>query len=311
VLPGDGRELVISDANAVKIRAEDGRYIDHVNISPFIDNLPYDKPTTAFSSCDASGSTSQASNIQEALEVGCSTLLIDEDTCATNFMIRDERMQALISPDKEPITPFILKVRSIFSSLGASSVLVIGGCGEYFGVADQVIMMDAFVPHDVTDRAKAIAVQFATAATSISSSGVSSLAVNSEGYFPSPTDRFVSNILSANQRDVKIAVRNRSLIQIGDLDLNLTCVEQICDPSQTRSIADILVYLSQRIGGTTPQKQTLSLLLDQLEQAFDSPTGLDVLFPPDRLRGNCARPRRFEIAAAINRLRSATFSQTS
>jgi predicted ABC-class ATPase len=302
---GDGRELVITDATAVKIRAEDGRFIDHVDISPFIDNLPYDKPTTAFCSCDASGSTSQASNIQEALEAGCSTLLVDEDTCATNFMIRDERMQALIRPDKEPITPFISKVRSIYSSLGTSSVLVIGGCGEYFDVADQVIMMDAFVPHDVTDRAKDISAQFSASKPTTNSS----LALKSESSsFPAPTERFVSNILSASQGDVKISVRNRFLIQVGDLDLTLSAVEQLCDTSQTRAIADILVYLS-KVVAHSPKKQSMSSVLNQLEEAFDA-SGLDVLFSPDRLRGNCARPRRFEIASAINRLRSANFSQT-
>ena len=294
-----------------------------MNISPFIDNLPYDKPTSSFSSEDASGSTSQATNIQEALEVGCSTLLIDEDTCATNFMIRDERMQALIQPDKEPITPFIFKVRNIYASLGTSSVLVIGGCGEYFDVADQVIMMDAFVPHDVTAQAKAISVQFATAtatatassfALPLSSSATpplppSHMMTKSTRVFPSPTHRYVVNILSSNQRDAKLAVRNRFLIQIGDLDLQLSGVEQLCDTSQTRSIADCLVYLSQQSSQTT-RRQTLASLLDHLEEAFDSPQGLDVLFSPGRLRGNCARPRRFEIAAAINRLRLAKFSHS-
>lgn len=128
----------------------------------------------------------QASNIQEALEVGCSTLLVDEDTCATNFMIRDQRMQSLIHPDKEPITPFISKVRGIYKSLGASSVLVIGGCGEYFDVADQVIMMDGFVPHDVTNRAKEISAQFSNALPGNAKSEDICLP------FPPPTPRYVS-----------------------------------------------------------------------------------------------------------------------
>ena len=295
---GDGRELVVTDATAVKIRAEDGRYISHVNISPFIDNLPYDKPTDAFSSRDASGSTSQASNIQEALEIGCTAMLIDEDTCATNFMIRDERMQSLISPDKEPITPFISKVRSIYSSLGTSSVLVIGGCGEYFDVADQVIMMDAFVPHDVTERAKAISAKFSDKASLMEFSSIASSNV-----FPSPTCRVVSSILPS-RHDVKISVRNRFLIQVGDIDLNLNCVEQISDSSQTRAIADILQYLNKAIAN---DGLTVSNLLRHLDEAFDGPSGLDVLFRGGRIRGNLARPRKFEIAAAINRLRSAHF----
>lgn len=185
-------------------------------------------------------------------------------------------------------------------------------------------MMDSFVPHDVTSRAKTISTQFAAATVAAATTttqltpptctgsfpppvpAVSLKETDSNQVFPAPTHRYITNILSL--RDSKIAVRNRFLIQIGDLDLQLSGVEQLCDSSQTRSIADILVYLSQQIvGGGSGRKQTMSSILDQLEASFDSPTGLDVLFSPGRLRGNCARPRRFEIASAINRLRTAKF----
>jgi predicted ABC-class ATPase len=110
---GDGRERVVTDPLAIKIRAEDGRAVTAVDISPFITNLPFGRATTEFSSADASGSTSQAAAIVEALEAGATTLLIDEDTTATNFMIRDARMQALVAADKEPIKPFISRVRTV------------------------------------------------------------------------------------------------------------------------------------------------------------------------------------------------------
>lgn len=158
-VPQDGREFVVIDTNAVKIRSEDSRSVACTDISAFIDNLPFKQDTTQFSTADASGSTSQAANIIEALEVGAKTLLIDEDTCATNFMIRDWKMQQLVSKDKEPITPFISKVRSLFSQCGVSSVLVIGGAGDYFSVADHVIMMDSYEPRDVTAEAEKIASQ--------------------------------------------------------------------------------------------------------------------------------------------------------
>lgn len=158
-VPSDGREFVVVDPNAVKIRSEDSRSVACTDISAFIDNLPFKQDTTKFSTADASGSTSQAANIVEALEVGATTLLIDEDTCATNFMIRDWKMQQLVTKDKEPITPFISKVRALFEQKGVSSMLVIGGAGDYFSVADNVIMMDSYEPHDVTKEAKAIAKQ--------------------------------------------------------------------------------------------------------------------------------------------------------
>jgi predicted ABC-class ATPase len=158
-IPGDGREFVVMDDTAVKIRSEDSRSVVSCDISAFIDNLPFKQDTTKFTTADASGSTSQAANIIEALEVGAKTLLIDEDTCATNFMIRDWKMQQLVAKDKEPITPFISKVRALFEKHSVSSVLVIGGAGDYFSVADHVIMMDSYEPRDVTADAKAIASQ--------------------------------------------------------------------------------------------------------------------------------------------------------
>lgn len=159
-VPGDGRERVVSNPSAVKIGAEDGRRIEKVNISPFINNLSFGKNTQAFSSENASGSTLQAANIIESLEIGASVILIDEDTSATNFMIRDHRMQELVSKEKEPITPFIDKVRHLYTDCGVSTILAIGGAGDYFDVADYVICMVEYTPRDVTGDAKRITDKF-------------------------------------------------------------------------------------------------------------------------------------------------------
>ncbi|MBN2309736.1 MAG: ABC-ATPase domain-containing protein, partial [Candidatus Hydrogenedentes bacterium] len=156
-IPGDGREYVVTDPDAAKIRAEDGRRVEAVDISPFIDNLPYGRSTSAFSTDDASGSTSQAANIIEAIEVGARVLLLDEDTSATNFMVRDARMQALVHKEHEPITPFLDRVRELYDLHGVSSVLVMGGCGDYFDVAHTVILMRDYLPADATGEARAVA----------------------------------------------------------------------------------------------------------------------------------------------------------
>eukprot|EP00775_Hariotina_reticulata_P003955 gene3955-4208_t len=134
-IPGDGRELVVMVPDAVKVSAEDGRRVEGVDISFFINNLPGGSSTAAFRSDDASGSTSQAASIQEVLEAGCRVLLMDEDTCATNFMMRDVRMAALVAADKEPITPFSRRIASLRAA-GVSTVLVMGGSGDYFAEAD-------------------------------------------------------------------------------------------------------------------------------------------------------------------------------
>ena len=159
-IAGDGREYVITDDTAVKIRAEDGRSIRKTDISMFINDLPNGKNTTGFCTEDASGSTSQASNVVESIEAGTSLLLIDEDTSATNFMIRDELMQRVIHRDMEPITPFIERIRELYDDYGISTVIVAGSSGAYFHIADSIIQMDRYVPKDITEYAKKEAERF-------------------------------------------------------------------------------------------------------------------------------------------------------
>ncbi len=153
-IAGDGREYVITDDTALKLRAEDGRSINNVDISMFINDLPNKKDTRSFSTPDASGSTSQAAAVVEGWESGSRAFLIDEDTSATNFMVRDELMQQVISRDKEPITPFIERARSLFTEAGISTVMVAGSSGAYFYIADTIIQMDCYRPFDITEKVR-------------------------------------------------------------------------------------------------------------------------------------------------------------
>lgn len=300
-IPGDGRETVVTDPGLVKIRAEDGRSISSVDIQAFIDRLPIrpgeaePRDTRAFSTPDASGSTSQAANIAEALEVGATGLLLDEDTSATNFMVRDARMQLLIHPKDEPITPFIDRVRELYESLGVSTVLIMGGSGDYFKVADAVIEMKAYRAIDVTARAREIA----------ASTG---LAVTRESRTPirRPVQRIpLASSFDARRgrKDVKISSRDRGEIVYGTTEIDLRGVEQLFDPSQTRAIAGALHFAARQL---LNDERSLSEILDELERLFDD-EGLDALDPFQRAGrhpGALARPRRFEIAAAINRMRT-------
>jgi len=292
-VPGDGREFVVCSKQTVKIRAEDGRSVQNVNISPFISNLPYGRDTKSFSTGDASGSTSQAANIVEALEAGADTMLIDEDTCATNFMIRDARMMELVKSDKEPITPFITKVKALYEELKVSTILVIGGSGDYFAVADTVVMMDSYVPYDVTDRAKDIAARHADQATPQDANfgALSSRALFSDGLTPQGEIR-------------KVAARRIDTIQFGDSDVDIGGVEQLVEVSQVRAIVDIMQWLaSNRIAnGTRP----LATILDLVEEEIEK-NGLDAI-ASFKLSGNLVVPRRFELAAVLNRLRTKAFS---
>jgi predicted ABC-class ATPase len=289
-VPGDGRELVVTDAGAVKIRAEDGRAVTGVDISPFIGALPNGADTRHFSTANASGSTSQAANIVEALEAGARVLLVDEDTAATNFMIRDHRMQELIAKEREPITPFIDKVRQLHDEHGVSTILVMGGSGDYFDVADTATAMDAYVPHDVTDRARAIAQKYQ--AERRQEGGDSFGDITPRAPLAESLDP------SKGRRQVKISTRGVRTILFGTNEIDLSAVEGLVDPSQLNAIGQALYYARQRYmdGG-----RTLPEILDAVMADIDR-GGLDVL--DRRSVGDLAHFRRYELAAALNRLRT-------
>ena len=156
----DGREYVITNDTAVKIRAEDGRSIRGIDISMFINGLPNGKNTEHFETDDASGSTSQAANVIEAMEAGSRVFLIDEDTSATNFMIRDELMQSVVGRESEPITPYIDRLRELYENYGISSIIVAGSSGSYFHKADHIIQMRQYIPEEITNFAKVKAAEY-------------------------------------------------------------------------------------------------------------------------------------------------------
>jgi predicted ABC-class ATPase len=287
-IPADGREQVITHPAAVKIRAEDGRSITGVDISPFINQLPQGRSTTQFSTENASGSTSQAASIIEALEAGAKAILVDEDTAATNFMIRDRRMQALIAKDKEPITPFIDKIRQLYTDYGVSTILVMGGSGDYFEVADTVIAMQDFQPQDVTAQAKAIAQQYPT-----------DRAPEGGQKFGSLTPRILSIANEPmNDRPLKRKVPDLDTIVLGREEIDLSAVEQVVEKGQLRAIAAAILHIQQHyLDGKQPLPSLLDRIMTDIErQGFDHLT----LLP----EGDFAMFRRFELAAAINRWRN-------
>jgi len=292
-IQGDGREWVITINDAVKIRAEDGRRVEKVNISPFINNLPYGQDTKFFSTENASGSTSQAANIIEALEMEAKLLLLDEDTSATNFMIRDVRMQNLVAKEKEPITPFIDKVQQLYENYGISTILVVGGSGDYFDVADTVIMMEEYIPKDVTKKAKEIASAF------------KNLRKKEGGKeFGSITKRIPLRKSFNPQKGKKVKIDAKGLhnIMFGRSIIDLSAVEQLVHSSQTSAIGFAIYYALRK--QYIDDNSSMFEIVKKVEKDIDE-KGLDIISPFfGQHPGNFARPRRFEIAAAINRLRT-------
>ena len=293
-IPDDGREYVVARSDTVKIRAEDGRFIEKVDISPFIGNLPFGQDTRAFSTPNASGSTSQAANIIEALEAGARVLLLDEDTSATNFMIRDQRMQALVAKEKEPITPLVDTIRALYEERGVSSVLVMGGSGDYFEVADTVIMLDCYHPLDVTERARELAREHPTGRR-----------VEFEGHFTDLRTRIplAHGVRARRGNRVKIKARGEERISFGREQIDLSAVEQIAEQSQVRACGWIIYQAAERL---FDGKRSLSEILDLIEKELDE-KGLEAMLP--NLAPDFARPRRHELAAALNRLRSLQVTQ--
>ncbi|MCB9304287.1 MAG: ABC-ATPase domain-containing protein [Lewinellaceae bacterium] len=285
-IPGDGREFVVTLPNAAKARAEDGRYVEKTDISPFINNLPQGKDTKRFSTSNASGSTSQAANVIEALEAGAGALLIDEDTSATNFMIRDYRMQQLVPKEREPITPFIDKARQLYQDMGVSSIVVVGGSGLYFDIADRVICMIDYQPHDLTEEAKAISRRYREAR----------LSEGGESFGPIAARHPVGQSMDARKgRMEKVKAHALRSIQFGYEEIDMSAVEQVVEDGQLRAIGDALLYARQYLDG-----QSLAEALEEVMVDIEA-NSLDVL--SRQKSGHYSAFRKLELAAALNRLR--------
>ncbi len=288
-IEGDGREFVITDDSAVKVRAEDGRSIKNTDISLFIDNLPNGKDTIKFTTENASGSTSQSANIIEAIEAKSKVLLIDEDTSATNFMIRDKLMQILVSKEKEPITPFIEIVKPLYNQKDISTILVIGSSGDYFDVADTVIQMDNYEAKDVTKEAKAL--MRGEINKRIKEKDIS---INIE------FDRKLQKgTIESTYKGVKIKTMGLSNISINNENIDLRAVEQIVDNEQLNAIGFIMKWIEENM-----MNQNLSL-----EEAVDKTYNeikRNGLISMDKIKGgsgSLALPRKQEIMASYNRFR--------
>ena len=285
---GDGREYVITDASAMKIRAEDGRSIKKADISMFVNDLPNGRDTVSFYTEDASGSTSQAANVVEAIESGSSLLLIDEDTSATNFMVRDELMQRVVHRDQEPITPFIERARLLYEKYGISSVIVAGSSGSYFHIADYIIQMDRYIPREITEFAKKEALAFPMLTGPAGEPSKPSVS-----RCPSPSPE-----VKGNSR-LKMKTMGRDGFSINRENIDLRYVEQLADSEQCTALGYILTYAENSLFNG---RNNLQSVVNALENILRS-KGLAAVVPGSYLPSGLAMPRRQEIFACLNRYR--------
>lgn len=288
-IEGDGREFVITDNTAVKVRAEDGRSIKNTDISLFIDNLPNGKDTVKFTTENASGSTSQAANIVEAIEAKAKVLLIDEDTSATNFMIRDDLMQRLVSKEKEPITPFIEIVKPLYKQRDISTILVIGSSGDYFDVADTVIQMDNYGTKDVTKEAKALM------------RGEINKRIKENDIFININinRKLQKGTIESTYKGVKIKTMGLSNISINNENIDLRAVEQLVDNEQLNAIGAIMKWIEEN-------RMNKNLTLEEAVNEAYLEVIRNGLISIDKIKGgsgSLALPRKQEIMASYNRFR--------
>lgn len=295
----DGREYVITDDTAVKLRAEEGRFVKDVDISMFIDNLPGGRDTRRFSTQDASGSTSQAAGIMESLEAGSQVFLMDEDTSAANFMVRDSFMQRVIATEKEPITPYLERVRELYEKAGVSTILVAGSSGAFFHVADRIIQMDAYRPVDITEKVKALCKDYPVEI------------LHRDNFHTGQTPRVMTRPAEEKSRRnyygdtvsqperLKIRIQGKDGFSLGHNDVDLSALEQLADSEQTAALAFLLKEAFEKmIDGKRTLPDIVSRLYDRIEKE-----GLSVFCSGGYVSAGYAVPRLQELYGCFNRCR--------
>ncbi|ODX62488.1 ABC-ATPase domain-containing protein [Vibrio parahaemolyticus] len=286
-IPGDGREYIVTDQKAMKIRAEDGRCVHHLNLSNYINHLPMGKDTADFSTQDASGSTSQAAWLQESIEAGATSLLIDEDTSATNFMIRDERMQALVAKGDEPITPLVDRIGQLRDELDISTIIVMGGSGDYLDVVNTVIQMHDYQAVDVTEKAKQVIAQHPTQRHNESEESL-------QTFRPRALNRVaLMNILTDGK--FRVSAKGKDSLRFGKEFTDLSALEQIESADEVNAIGWLWFQLAQLPGWcNNPAKEIEEMLSGEWHASLPK-------------QGDLAKPRTLDVMAALNRMRKSQF----
>lgn len=301
-IAGDGREYVIADETALKLCAEDGRCIKNVDISMFINDLPNGMDTHAFSTLDASGSTSQAAGVIEGMESGSRLFLLGEDTSATNFMVRDAFMQRVVSMDHEPITPFLARARDLYEKAGISTILVAGSSGAFFHIADTVIQMDQYVPLDITKKAKDLCKEFPISEEKprpfVLPQSHRIMEKDKNGAIKRRDYRSGAIKKDAPER-LKVKTMGVEGFLIGKQNVNLHALEQLVDSEQTAALGQLLKYAVENL---IDGKRTIAEIADDLEDKL-AREGMQFTVGHGALCGGYALPRKQEIYACFNRYR--------
>lgn len=285
-IAGDGREYVVAEATGMKIRAEDGRSILHTDISLFINHLPAGQDTVDFSSENASGSTSQAANLIEAMEAGAELLFLDEDTSATNFMIRDKVMAKLVSDEKEPITTLLRHIRGIYKTMGISFIIVVGSSGDYLSVADLVLQLDHYKVKDVTKEAKEICEQCQIAGQY----------AEKEVCMP----EFSRKLKPVKHARRKLKSMGTDTVLIDRESIDVRYLEQLSESGQTTALAYMMGWILDHVTKEEDIQEFIENMYKLIERK-----GMAAVIPANYSAGHPVLPRKQELYACLSRYRSA------
>jgi predicted ABC-class ATPase len=293
-VPGDGRQQVVTHPEAAFICAENGRAVNGVDISGFIDKLPGGVDTTQFWTANASGSTSEAAAIVESVLAGAKLLLIDEDSSATNFLIKDRHMRKLIP--KDAITPLCDRVQELHRHHGVSTLIVAGSSSEYLGVADHVIAMEDYLPVCMTDQARRLSLP-APQQVARPLKFADRRRLLADNFNPSYRVERLDKTLPVRIKPLRLQER---VLEYGHEQLDLTRLRALVDPHQVVAIGYALLLARKTFSDRSLSPSELARALSRMM----ADRGLSILLPDSDSVLFMACPRRLEVAAAVNRLRS-------
>ena len=297
-VPGDGREYVISMPDTVYVAAEDRRSVQRVDISAFVRQNPAGRDVRQYTTTHADPCAAQAAAVAEAMEVGARALIFDESDSNSGFLCQDSRLQGLATGTEPRLIPLSVCARQMVDDLGISIVVAgASSVSEFIPFADTVLRVDDYQVVDVTREAKQLAVQ--PSELKPDTQALARLVEHSRWVVPSSLDP------SSGRHDAVVGAESLTKLRFGNHVIDLTAVAQLADVNQTETIGLILYYAKNRY---MDEGRPIRELLDLVDRDL-STEGLECL--TRELRGDLARPRRYEIAAALNRLISLRISRAA
>lgn len=308
-VPGDGREGIVVDETALRVGVEDGRSVRATDLSIFVRDLPGGVSTKDFTTLSASGSTSEAANLLEAIEAGSRTFFIDEDSSAVNFLIRDIRVRKLLGDDREPLIPLTDRICEI-AQAGYSFILVAGACGDYLDLADNIVVMANYK----AECAKSTAAKFAKSVGELVEPAEANATCESTsaGSVDLPAPRAFADYMqplqksvrpaSAVERQVKVKLSGDSLLQIGFLVSDTSRLNTLVDKSQRLGAGFLLLNLLQNAASNAD-----SMAGDSVSEAAgklcENIRNVGFRNLPQGLSREMSLPREVDIACTAFRLR--------